>query len=424
MIDIDDRSRRRSFGVLFVVLVTVSAGNTALTAVLPAIGRELEMSDTAVAAVFSLSALLWAVSAPYWARMSDRRGRKPLIVMGLAGYAVSMTLFGLVVLAGLMDLIGWLAVFMGLMLTRSLFGLAGSATNPASQAYVADRTTAEQRTPSLTILASAIGLGTVLGPAVAPFFALPPIGLSGPIFAFALIAAAVLVLVLRLLPETPQDVVQARGDDGEPPPSRKLWRDPRLLPFLIYCFVMVSVQAVNIQALGFLVIDTVELPPARAQTFIGAAMMAGAAAGLMAQWGLIRLLHMSPRSLLRWGAGCALLGNGLLAVAPDFGTVVFAYGLASLGFGFARPGFTAGASLGVTAAEQGAVAGLLTAVIGAAFIVAPVAGMALYEWWRPGPFLANAWIMLALLAYTVRVRALKSAGRTAQPPESVNLLRG
>jgi hypothetical protein len=98
-----------------------------------------------------------------------------------------------------------------------------------------------------------------------------------------------------------------------------------------------------------------------------------------------------------------------MAVAPDFGTVVFAYALMNLGFGFLRPGFTAGASLAVGPGEQGAVAGLLTGIIGAAFIVSPVAGVALYEQWAAGPFLINAVLALGLVVYAVRSPALKRA---------------
>jgi MFS family permease len=98
--------------------MAVSAGNTALTAVLPAIGRELRLPDTVVAGVFSLSAVLWAVTAPIWARLSDKRGRKPLIQLGLLGFGISMASFGLVVQAGLSGWIGAGAVFIGLMLTR------------------------------------------------------------------------------------------------------------------------------------------------------------------------------------------------------------------------------------------------------------------------------------------------------------------
>ena len=407
---------RGDFAILFAVLMIVAAGNTALQAVLPAMGRELGLSDTLVTGVFSLSAVLWAATAPMWARASDRRGRKPLIQMGLSGFVVSMIGFGLVVEGGLRGWLGPAAVFAGLMLARALFGLLGSASAPAAQAYVAERTAPEARTNALATLASAFGLGTVLGPAVAPFMALPPVGLVGPVFGFALLAAVVLVVVTRGLPK-PRPPGERQAATAA---RRGLWRDPRIRPFLIYAFALVSIQAVNIASLGFLVIDTVDLPPARAQTFVGAALMAGALSGLLAQWGLIRMLHMSPRALMRWGVGLAALGNAALSVAPDFGTVVFSYGLMSIGFGFARPGFTAGASLAVNEADQGSVAGAMTAVIGAAFVVSPVVGVALYELWRPGPFLMNAVFCLALLTYALRNRALQEARAPTDPASDLH----
>ena len=420
--------RRRAFGLLFIVLMVVAAGNTALQAVMPAIGRELGLSDILVAAIYSLSSLFWAGSAPFWAASSDKRGRKPLILFGLTGYAISMAAFGLAVLAALNGLISAGVAFVLLLAARAVYGLSGSATNPASQAYVADRTGFDERTTALATLASAIGLGTVLGPAVAPFLAFPPIGLTGPIFIFGLVAVATLIAVQRGLKEEPADALIS-GEAGESAPSAErrpgLWRDRRVRPFLIYAFVVVSTQAAQTQALGFLVIDILEMPPIRAQTFIGAAMMAGAAAGLLAQWGLIRLLHMTPKSLMRWGAGLACAGNLLTAVAPDYGAVVFAFALATLGFGFARPGFTAGASLTVGGHEQGAVAGALTAVIGASFFVSPVGAMALYELWRPAPFLVNAALALAALIYAMRSGPLSHAGERVEPaPQSTSLLRG
>ncbi|HEY5009246.1 MAG TPA: MFS transporter, partial [Caulobacteraceae bacterium] len=84
------RERRRAFAIVFTVLLSSGAGNTALQSVLPAIGRSLRVPDILVGSIFSLSALLWALATPLWARTSDRHGRKPLIVLGTVGFAASM----------------------------------------------------------------------------------------------------------------------------------------------------------------------------------------------------------------------------------------------------------------------------------------------------------------------------------------------
>src|SRR5215212_8228581 len=91
---------RGAFAVVFGVQVITAAGNTGMQSVLPAIGRESHIPDPMVAAIFSLSALLWAVASPFWARKSDQHGRKPLIMVGLTGFVVSMICCGFVVNAG------------------------------------------------------------------------------------------------------------------------------------------------------------------------------------------------------------------------------------------------------------------------------------------------------------------------------------
>jgi len=405
--------------------MTTAAGGNALVTVMPAIGREIGVSDTLIASVFSLSALFWTLTSPFWAHQSDRRGRKAMMLLGLAGFTVSMLLFGLVVLAGLAELVAPMAIFAGMAVARSLYGLIGAAANPAAQAYVADRTSRAERTSSLALLASAFGLGTILGPALAPFFVLPGVGLAGPMFAFTLIGLVVMWLIWRRLPSG--DVPRQPTEKPKTAAAQglALWKDIRVAPFLAYGFVAGSAQAVNTQVLGFHVIDAIGGSPADAQAFIGIAMFAGAAAALIAQWGLIRMLDLGPKELLIWGAVLALGGNAILVFAPGYFTVVIGFALLSLGFGFCRPGFTAGASLAVKHAEQGAVAGAVAAVNGACWLVAPVIGVALYEWRTPAPFVLNLALLAALLAYAWWDRTLKAAGvvaveePTPQPPAPV-----
>jgi MFS family permease len=408
------RLPRRSFAIIFLVSIATALGNTGMQSVLPAIGRQIGFPDYLVAAIFSLSALLWAFSSPVWAAQSDRGGRKPMMIMGLAGFMVSMICCGLVVAAGVRHLAAPLLIFVLFLLSRALFGLFGSASNPATQAYLADRTDREERTGAMAGLAGAFGLGTIIGPAVAPIFVLQPAGLAGPMFAFALIAAAMIVVVARWLPEA-KDSFPGRAadrptdDHGAPVARRPLIGDPRLTPFLVYGFLVASAQTAQGQTLGFLIIDKLRLPPMQAQGFTAVAMMAGAVAGLLAQWGLIRMFRMAPRDLLRWGAAIAALANLIVAFAPNYSGVVLGYALSSLGYGFCRPGFTAGASLTVSHADQARAAGAIAAVNGVNVVVAPLFVL-LYGVWRPGPFLVNAAILAGLLAYALANGVLARAG--------------
>ena len=430
---------RRDFAVLFTVLLTVAAGNTALQSVLPSIARAIHIPDLLVAVIFSFSALLWTFSAPYWARASDVQGRKRLMQVGVAGFGVSMLGCAFTIFAGLSGWIAPIATFILFASLRSLFGLFGSASNPAAQAYVAARSSEGERTAALAMLTSAFGLGTILGPGIAPYLQIAPFGLSGPMFGFAGIAAVVGVILWRLLPSdhpmptrdhhgAPSSMPTILGgatgasavaaDVGRAP--RLSWRDPRILPFMLYGFASGSIQAATGQALGFLIIDHVGGAPAAAAKSVGIAFMVGAGATLLAQWGLIRTLRMTPGGLMRWGAGLAALGTLGIALASDYEGIVVAFGLTSLGYGFARPGFTAGASLMVGADEQGAVAGAVTAINGSCFVLAPAAGIGLYELGGSYPYWLGAVCLVALLAYALVNPVLRRSWASTEPGDDVH----
>ncbi len=406
--------RSPAFAILFAVSLIAAAGNMALQSVLPAIGRQFGLRDTLVSAAFAISALMWTLTSPYWARLSDRLGRKKVIMIGLSGFVASIGGFGLATTAGLQLWLAPMLAFTLMAVARTIYGVFGSASPIAAQAYVADRTTAGQRTQAMSLLASAQGLGTVIGPAIAPFFILPLVGLAGPMYAFALFGAVVLWVVWRHLPSG--DVVR------QPAPGRHqedvgkgLWKDPRVRDYLLYGLLVTGAQAVNISVLGFHIIDEMAATGStvlEAQPFIGIAMLAGAAATLMAQWGLIPLLRLQAADLMRWGAGLALAGNVLTIAAPGYYGVVIGYAVISLGVGFARPGFTAGSSLSVGPHEQGAVAGLMMSLAGLSFLGPPVAGVALYEMGEAAPFVAN--ILLLSLAV---VLCFASARLRLGPPD-------
>jgi MFS family permease len=417
-----------AFAIVFTVQFVTAMGNNGMQAILPAIGREIGIKDYLIAGIFSLSALLWAIGSPLWAKQADKRGRKPLIILGMGGFAVSMLGCAAVVTVGLHHLALPMVVFAGFLLARAIFGLLGSAAPPASQAYLAERTGREGRTAAIAALAGAFGLGTVIGPAVAPFFKIPDswpaplayVGQAGPMVAFAVIALGVMVWVMKGLPETwplPEAAEpQTEFPSHAPAKAQPLWKDKRVQPFLIYGLLVSACQTAQYQTLGFLIIDKVGVPPLQAQGYITLAMMAGAGAGLFAQWGLIKIFNMSPRQLLRWGALAAGIANLMTAFAPSYGLVVAGFALSSLGYGLARPGYSAGASLAVGGADQARAAGAVAAVNGLNTVAAPLFVL-LYEAYGPAPYVTNAVILVAMLFYAFRNGALSGTGTDAAPTE-------
>ncbi|WP_375288691.1 MFS transporter [Sphingomonas sp.] len=414
----------RRFALMFVVMLTIAAGNTALQSVLPALGRSLGVPDSAVAAAFSVSALLWVIAAPLWANRSDRHGRRAMILLGMGGYALSLTVCGLFLAAGINGWIAGTTAFLLFIFGRLIYGSLGAAAPPAVQALVAGETTREERTKALTLLASAFGLGTIAGPAVAPYLLLGhlgeiEIGLAGPAFVFALFGVGVFVAVYRMLPDDRAAVrdPEAHGAasaypsiGGQPTGAnvraatgsrveRVRWTDPRIRGWMIAGLVMGHAQAMTGQAIGFLVIDRLALPPTQALESTGIVLIMGAGAALLAQWGIIPTLNLKPRALVLSGLVLAAAGTALTGLATSLYGIATAFALASLGFGFTRPGFTAGSSLAVGAAAQGNVAGKVTSVNGASFVLGPSIGVGLYELWRPLPYLVAGAACLVLFAY-------------------------
>ena len=418
--------RRDRFVVLFLVMLTAAAGNTAMQSVMPTIGRALDIPDFWVSLAYTWSALLWVLLAPYWARQSDRRGRKPLMLLGTLGFIASMAICGAILWVGL---IGWLlpvTTFIIFALARSLYGGFGSAAPPAVQAYVAARTDRENRTAALSVIASSFGLGTILGPALAPAFVFPVAGgLAGPLLVFALLGCIVWLAVALLLPnDTPKH--EARGtissepsigglsgttapsDDPEdqelPLPGERLrWRDRRVLPWLIVGVIGGHGHAAILGVIGFLVIDRLSVPLAEAQQAIGIVLMAGAGATLLAQWGLIPQMKVPPKRLIIWGFILGAVGCVLTGFATTLHAMTLGFAITSLGMGLFRPGFTSGASLAVSRAEQGQVAGMVASVNGMAFIAAPALGVLIYGAWMPLPFLVSA-ALFALLTIWAAVK--------------------
>lgn len=435
MTDAAVRLPKERMALLFAVMLVTAAGNTAMQSVMPSVGTRLGIADVWVSLAYSWSALLWVMTAPFWARRSDRRGRKAMMTLGVLGFIASFALCGAILHFGLIGWLGGTLTMVLFALARSFYGGFGSAAPPAVQAYVASRTGRADRTKALSLVASSFGLGTVLGPALAPLMILPGLGLIGPFAIFALFGVIVLVLLRTRLPDDDPRFA-ARGEvmsapfsassnprmvednpDGSPDElpeaepqhqgaDRLRWSDRRLRPWIVTGLVGGHAQAMLLGVIGFLLLDRLGLrgdPDAGAGP-VGLVLMAGAFATLLAQWGLIPMLGLGPRTSTLWGMGLAALGIVPVALGTDLHSIAVGFAVASLGFGLFRPGFTSGASLAVSPQEQGQSAGIIAAVNGAAYIAAPAIGVWFYnhsQWLAWGTMEALAVLVVAIGIFAI-----------------------
>lgn len=395
-----DQGRKRAIALLFCCLIANGLGQTLMFAILPPLARDLGLSEFGVGSIFAISATIWVFSSAFWGARSDIMGRRPVILIGLAAFAISTFSFASVLQFGLWGMLTPLATWVLLVATRSIFGVFGSGAYPASQAYIADRTSAQERTEGMAMLNAAFGLGAAIGPGIGA--ALTILGVIAPLYFVAFLAAISAVAIWLLLPERSK------------PTERKIekplsWFDPRVFPFVIFAVVQGTAGAIPIQTVAFVIRDTLNTPTAETQQLAGVALMGSAIAALFAQFVLVQRFKLTTRFLIYAGIVVALISNLLVIIAPNYGLIAFALVLSGLGFGMLRPGFSAAASLAVSADEQGAVAGITGGAGAAGFIFAPLIGNALYSWNMHYPYWLGTALMAILLVFVITNKRLKNA---------------
>ncbi len=406
--------RNRQFRLLWTCMLVIGAGNSMLLSVAPPLVRQLHLSDSSVGWIFSLSALLWVFTSPYWGRLSQSIGRKPVIALGLFAYAISMTSFGTVVLLGLDGALQGTTVFVALMLARAIFGSFGSASSPSAQAYIADRTTAFERTAQLAGLSSAFAVGQAFGPGICAWLA-SKFGLVFPIWLVGGLALAASLAILFMLPErTPPQSTKQRAKFSE---SLSLITDRRISGYLIYGFALSVVAGVTVQVFGLFTMDRLNVSGATGTLYTSWGFMANALALLFTQLVILQRITISPRPLMIWGAGITCAAVVLQIFSGNLEMLMISQALQGLGAGLARPGFTGGSSVAVEPHEQGAAAGLVVAVNGAGFIFSPIIGGVVYEHYgMNAPLIITAALLAGMAIFAAMSRRLRDAAVATQVP--------
>lgn len=401
--------------LLTVAFVTVLA-QMSLNPVIAPLARDVGLADWQVGVTLSTAALMVALTGPAWGRRSQSAGRRSVLVSALSVAAAATALFALVAGLGMAGALGGIGLFLLFLLLRGVFfGAAMAAVPPTAQAAVADATTADDgtvdsgaRVRGMSRLGATQGVGQVVGSAVGGLLAI--FGLMVPLVAVPVFLALTVVLVrTRLRPQAPTELMRR--------PRTVRPTDHRVRPFLLCCFGMYLALGFIQVIIGFLIQDRLDVSGDRAGLLTGLALLVAGAGVVVSQAVIVPRSGWGPGTLLRVGAATATAG--FLILAPAVRSVPLAavllyigVGVVALGMGAATPGFTAGASLRVTPAEQGGVAGLVTAATGLTMVLAPTTGALLYELDGSAPVTAGAVVTALVCAIAVldpQLRAASSA---------------
>ncbi|MDR1704266.1 MAG: MFS transporter [Clostridiales bacterium] len=179
---------RKPMFALKLATFVIALGYSLILPVMPFYMENLGAGGRELGWLTAVYALTQTICAPFWGALSDRIGRKPVIGVGMIGYAVSLFLFGLA------------SSFWALFIARSLSGILSSASSAASLAYVGDCSIEEERSANMGRLGAAMSVGVIIGPLIGG--ALAAYSLALPFFVGAGAAMVAFVLIVTLLPES------------------------------------------------------------------------------------------------------------------------------------------------------------------------------------------------------------------------------
>ncbi len=387
-----------TFLLLLAVAVT-GMGQTLVFAILPSLGRATGLADIQVGLIITCSSLAFALASPVWGRFSEYLGRRPVLVIGLSGYAGGTLLFALTFEGGLRGWISGSLLLAMLVLARVLQALLLAASPPAATAYIADVTSAAERTRGMGKIGAAHNFGTIVGPALGG--ALAMFGLLMPLYAVVLITATMAVVVWYRLPESPWILQRPRpvrpfSVTDAIRASLVAYVDRRLIDVLLIGVVMFLCFAMVQQTLGFMYQDRFGLTPVQGASAVGVAMMLAAVTSLLAQAVIVQKLRWAPVTLLKVAVPAIGVGSLILLFAPVTAVAAGAIALVGLGLGLGMPGVSSAASLRVGVEEQGAVAGMMSACPALGYILGPVLGTGLYQIAPMAPYVLVCVLVLPL----------------------------
>jgi len=437
------RDVRTRLAILFVTVFVDLVGFGIILPLLPFYADRFGASGTVIGVLVLSYSAAQLLFAPIWGRLSDRFGRRPVLLVGLVGSAVSYLVFA------------FAGSILALLLSRIMAGVGG-ANVPVAQAYIADITPPERRAGGMGLIGAAFGLGFIFGPAIGGLLA--PISPAAPGLAAAALCAGNALVAFFFLPESltrverearrrqesagsdPEIGIETGGTDptggadrtdracragragragGDPTPAaallpttdlRAVVRNREFSTVLLLTFLFTAAFSTMHPVFPLFASERFGLDE-RAVGWLFAFL--GTVSAIM-QGGVVRALapRIGEDRLVRLAAVPFVAGLLLIPMAPSVPFLLVALALLAVGFGGTLPSLVSLLSRAAPDELQGSSLGIGQSVGALARIAGPLAGGLAWDLFGPsGPFLFGA-LLAGLAALRVLVRAVPGRVRS------------
>ncbi|HEX8951597.1 MAG TPA: MFS transporter [Polyangia bacterium] len=376
------RASSAGLGVIFLTVLLDLLGFGIVIPILPLYAEKLHASDVQTGVLLAIYSVMQLIFSPIWGRLSDRAGRRPVLLISILGSCGSQLGYALA------------PSFWWLVVARGFAGVCG-ANITAAQAYIADVTDESRRAAGMGMLGAAMGLGFIFGPAVGGFLSQRSATL--PFFVAAALAGVNFVSALAILKEPRPAAERTRARTLTWAGLTRTATTPRLLTLMLLFFV-VTFGFANLEATFSLFLER-RFHYGRREasymfTYIGVLMV-------IVQGGFVRRLvpRFGEKRLIV--VGTLLMGVGFFFTHEAFTLpwLLLAIAVTAIGNGLNTPSLSSLISRAASGDHQGGVLGVSQAMGALARVVGPLVGTWTLSFGISFPYLTGGAAMLVACVF-------------------------
>jgi MFS transporter, DHA1 family, multidrug resistance protein len=357
-------NHRKNLYILAFSLVVVMLGFGIVIPIMPFYVERLGAGGIELGLLIASYAVMRLICGPIWGSLSDRIGRKPVMMVGVFGYGITMILFGLATQL-------WM-----LFVFRALSGILSSATSPTTMAYIGDSTPEKERGQGMGILGAAVGVGTIFGPGLGGLLAGE--NLATPFFFAGGMSFIALLLIWLFLPESLPVAARQGKAEKKRFQAREVWRvvSGSIGSLLLMAFLASFGLTAFFGIFGLYALQKYSAGPEA----VGGIMMVFGIVTALAQSVLIGLLtkRWGEKVVIQGMLAATAAGFLLISLANTFIMFLVAIGVFTMAIAILAPAVSALTSQQTTL-EQGLTMGLSNAAQSLGRIAGPLLGGVVFD---------------------------------------------